>query len=81
VGVQGTEKERTHSCRPREHGVAVRPREWTYRFCVIIRDDRGPDDAQHGEVPILQDCQANRDLKHFGTPYGDEQYKYCRIST
>jgi len=73
VGVQGTKKERTHNYRPREHRVAVGPWKWAYRFCVIIRDDGGPDNAQHGGVPILQDRQASNNLKHFRIPYGDEQ--------
>ena len=81
MGMQGMERERTHSCGSREHGVGVFTWTETYRFCVIMRGGGGPDEVQHGGIPILQDCHANHNLRHFGTSYGDEQYKYCRIST
>jgi len=81
VGMQGMERERTHSCGSHEHGVGVFTWTETYRFCVVMRDDGGPDEVQRGGIPILRDCQANHDLRQFGMPYGDEQYKYCWITT
>jgi len=81
VGMQGMERDRTHSCGSHEHGVGVFTWTKTYRFCVVMHDDGGPDEVQRGGIPILQDCQANHGLRQFGMPYGDEQYKYCWITT
>jgi len=75
------ERDRTHSCGSHEHGVGVFTWTKTYRFCVVMHDDGGPDEVQRGGIPILQDCQANHGLRQFGMPYGDEQYKYCWITT
>ena len=72
----------TYNCRKsRECDVAVASRAGTYRVGITKHDGVGPDEVQHGEVPVLQHRQARYGLRHFGMSYSNEQREYCQATT
>jgi len=62
------------------HGIAVVLWVGTYGFHIMKHGDVGPDEVQHGGVPILQHSQARHSLRHFEMSYSNKQREYCRAS-
>ena len=60
--------------RSREYGIFVAP--WVGTHGMSKREEVDPDEEHDGEVPILQHRQVRHSLRHFETPYTNEQRKY-----